>query len=338
MLGLLRTALIGSLVVALPLGSAAAEDAETLIKEGVKLRIVHNPVAAYELFSRAYALGRTPRAAAQLGLCEFDLNRWVDAESHLDEALGSVGDHWIEKDQNRKVLSDALAEVRRHLARVQITGRPAGAEVAVAGASVGRLPLPGSVRVAEGSVEIQVAADNYKPERRTVKVQAGELFRINFDLEPTHAASAPDKAAVATPPPPSSARTSDESPPGDWMRSAAWVSAGAGVVLAGAGVAELLVSRGRYVRFNNATDATNTVDNHCNDQAPAGGGGSCTGFLADAKSARNLAIGSFVLAGAAAATSVVFFLNSPSRPDDRRSALSCSPTLRTWGAQCTVAF
>ena len=50
-----------------------AEQAEALIREGVRLRAHDNAAQALPLFEKAYQIVRTPRTAAQLGLCELEL-------------------------------------------------------------------------------------------------------------------------------------------------------------------------------------------------------------------------------------------------------------------------
>ncbi|HEY7371522.1 MAG TPA: hypothetical protein VIF57_05035, partial [Polyangia bacterium] len=50
-----------------------AEQAEALIREGVQLRAHDKAALALPLFEKAYQISRTPRTAAQLGLCELEL-------------------------------------------------------------------------------------------------------------------------------------------------------------------------------------------------------------------------------------------------------------------------
>src|SRR5256885_12888670 len=66
-----------------------AEQAESLIREGVRLRGLDQTARALPLFQKAYEMSRTPRTAGQLGLCEMELGAYVDAERHLGEALAS---------------------------------------------------------------------------------------------------------------------------------------------------------------------------------------------------------------------------------------------------------
>src|SRR5687767_13732162 len=94
----------------LPAAAAHAQGPEALIKRGVELRRQGEDQAALREFQRAHALAPTPRAAAQIGLAEQALERWTDAEAHLNEALRARNDPWIRK--NRAVLEESLRTVR----------------------------------------------------------------------------------------------------------------------------------------------------------------------------------------------------------------------------------
>ncbi len=229
-------------LAAIASGTARGEDAESLIKDGIELRRAGDDQAAHKLFVRAYQLARTPRGAAQLGLCEQALSRWVDAETHLSEALRGGRDPWIKK--NRVVLDGSMETVKSHLGRVAITGRPAGASVEVDGRAVGALPLTAAVRVAAGEVNVRVASDGHEVGRRVVAVKPGELVSISVELERSLVVAAP-ALAVAPPAPsvitmaaPGAAQPApDESRPvlrtwWFWTAAAVVVAGGVGLTLA----------------------------------------------------------------------------------------------------------
>lgn len=150
---------------------AAADPAEMLIREGVELRKRGQDAKAVERFQEAYELAHTPRAAAQLGLCEQALGRYVEADAHISEALLS-SDPWIER--SRSTLETSLEGVRRHLATITVTGEPSGAVIRVNGQAAGRLPQSIPVRVLPGAVEIIVSAMGHETHKATVQGKAGE--------------------------------------------------------------------------------------------------------------------------------------------------------------------
>ena len=62
------------------------------------------------MFEKAYQISRTPRTAAQLGLCELELGDFVEAERHLNEALAEPEHPWVKK--NKATLKKSLETAR----------------------------------------------------------------------------------------------------------------------------------------------------------------------------------------------------------------------------------
>jgi len=88
-------------LVAVALGAVPARAAkpygpeeEALIRRGIEYRKALDDLSARAEFQKAYDLTHSPRAAAQLGLAEFGLGRWEDAEAHVSEALRKPSDPW----------------------------------------------------------------------------------------------------------------------------------------------------------------------------------------------------------------------------------------------------
>jgi hypothetical protein len=92
-------------VVAITLGvigaarAAVASDgaADALVARGLELRREGKAAEALELFERAYSLSPSPRTVGQMGLAEASLQRWLDAEKHLNTSLGVADDPWVRK-------------------------------------------------------------------------------------------------------------------------------------------------------------------------------------------------------------------------------------------------
>ena len=166
----------------------AADDgvAETHIKNGIELRRRGDDQAALGEFTKAYDLARTPRAAAQLALCEQSLARWVEAHGHMLEALAHKDDPWISK--NRNTLQPAFAAIREHTARLEVVGSPDGAELSVAGRSIGRLPMSGPVMVNAGLIDLEVTAPGYKRVQRSFTLPADGYQRVLIRLDELAAA------------------------------------------------------------------------------------------------------------------------------------------------------
>src|SRR4051812_24298887 len=159
---------------------ARADDVEALIKRGVELRRSGQDAEALELFRRAYDAAQTPRALAQMGLAEQALGRWPEAEAHIVKALAADKDAWILK--NRSTLDASLVAIGEHLGSLEILGEPAGAEVIVDGQVAGKLPMAQPLRLATGSVAVEVRARGRLSVSRTVLVSAGQLTRETVRL------------------------------------------------------------------------------------------------------------------------------------------------------------
>ncbi|HEX2660393.1 MAG TPA: PEGA domain-containing protein [Polyangia bacterium] len=159
---------------------AAGNDEESLIREGVEYRRKQNDTAALESFRKAYELKHSARAAAQMGLAEVALGRWVEAAGHLEEAMARSGDPWVAK--HLTTLNESYARVRQRVGELEILGGPPGATIAVEGVVVGTLPLSKPVRVRSGDCRFIVSAPGHDPVTRTVDVAAGQLTRETVNL------------------------------------------------------------------------------------------------------------------------------------------------------------
>jgi hypothetical protein len=226
-----------------------AEDVDTLLRQGVALRKERKDREAFELFQRAVDLQKTPRALAQLGLCEQALGLWPKAESHIKEALDAAGDPWITK--NRSTLEESVRAIDAHLGSLEIWGDPADAEVLFNGRPVGALPATGAVRVEIGQVTVTVRAKGYADTIRTIDVKGGDSLRENVTL--VAAAPAPIMPPVAPAPTAGEQTPSLVAQPGATADEASarpvyarwWFWTSIGAVAAGGVVAAILLSRGQ---------------------------------------------------------------------------------------------
>lgn len=252
----LTVALLSSVSGLIPAPSAfAAPTAEALIKEGLELRRAGRDSDALAKFEAAYNQSKTPRAAAQWGLCLQAVSRWSEADPLLAEALSATQDPWVKK--NREILKESQEAVKAHVGRIEVLGDPMGAAVTVAGRMVGNLPLPAAVTVNEGSVDVEVSANGYKRAVRTVTVNGASYQRVVLRLEPVAVEStAPPTVAEAGAEPAkepglnisATPATSEESRP---ITKNPWFWAGTGVVVLGAIAAVVILSSGtEYPKAN----------------------------------------------------------------------------------------
>ncbi len=172
--------------------AAESETADQLVAKGVELRKKGDHAGALREFQAAHQKEPSGRTLAQMGIAEATLQHWVDAENHLSQALESTMP-WVEK--NRATLEQTLQTVRTHTAEISIYGTT-GAVVTVGDKIVGRIPLPSSPLVNEGTVTIKVESPGHKPFVATLPAKGGAQLIVTATLEPLLPASPPPAPPV----------------------------------------------------------------------------------------------------------------------------------------------
>jgi hypothetical protein len=257
MIGVLAGLALG-LAICSVAGAQETNEEDAFIRRGLQLRKQGNDRAALLELQRAYEVGRSPRAAAQLGFAEQALGMWPQAEAHVGEALRARDDHWVRK--NRVTVEQALATIRAHVGRVEIVGGEPGAQVTVNGQAAGALPLADAIAVSAGPVEIEVRAAGFAPSVKTVNVAVGEYARVPFTLQPRAV-----QARVPQPPPravapvqpvpgalaqmPAAAPTGDRDD-GRGRRYAGIGLVAGGLAAVGGGVAASLTAKNKFDAIN----------------------------------------------------------------------------------------
>ena len=319
-----------------------AEQAEALIREGVKLRSQDKTAQALPMFENAYKISRTPRTAAQLGLCEMELGYWVEAERYLTEALASPDHPWIAK--NKGSLKKPLETARANIGELVLTVTPATADVSLNKKPLDRSQIGPPIRLDKGPVDVEVRAQGYEPVRESVTIVGGKREQRTYALVPEASkpvvaekfpgAPAPDAgtgAAVTltTAPPPAQ--------PGKNMRLAAWITGGAAAAALVFGSVEAISAGSKSSAFNDHTSTMGGVAYH--DCGTADLSDACKSLKSDYDSALTLTIVGFAAAGALAATSAVLFvLSSPKEQGGGARAFGCVPDPVGRGVGCTLRF
>jgi hypothetical protein len=330
--------LTGALLAPARAGAATpAEEAEALVRQGNQLRSAGDDQNALPLFEKAVQVHPSYRTWAQLGLVEKALGRWAEADRHLTDALKGGQDPWIQK--NVTVLEKTLAEVKRQVARIEITGEPVGAEVLVNGRPVGKVPLPQPVRVNAGTVDIELRAPGYKPTLRTVAVVGLQYQPVVIRLEREGTGD-----SSASPPPgggPLSLGMDADRPVQPWRP---WAVGGA---LAGAAVG---IGVGVLGAVNHDQKVTDFNKYPC-AEAPDGSivnkntgvkDQKCANLRASYKNAKTMAIVGFTAGAALGATALVLYLTTPSGGGGGETAMATAPVCAAGpglvGLGCTLRF
>jgi hypothetical protein len=357
------------LPLAVPTRALAADEADRLIKEGLDLRRAGDDQSAYKLFVQAYGEGHTPRAAAQLGFCEQALGRWADAETHLSEGLRALSsDPWIRK--SRAPIEQSLSTVKKQIARIEVVGEPAGAEVLINGAPAGKLPLDTLARVAGGVIEVELRKAGYTRASKILRVEGGQYQKvvIRAEREPETAAAAAERSRaeaaerqlLAPPAPPEDDPSEDSDGPAraaaprvrrdqparrggaggsvNSLRVAAWVTGGVSLVFLGAGAIELVSASSSLDEFGR-TPAASDPTMACGTNLPNYGGARCASLYHDWRQARTIGVAGLVGGGLLAAASLTLFIvSAEDPPGSDQASITCAPTVRDLGFGCVAHF
>ncbi len=286
------------LVMAAAAGQArAAEDPEALIRDGIELRRHGEDAKAHGYFQRAYDVGHTPRAAAQLGLVNQALGFNLEAERYLTEAL-QTQDPWVLS--HRNTLEKSRQTVRARLGRIEVRGLPGDATAAWAGQAAQPVPTNNVLWVVPGKVTLTFAAPNHTSVTKETSVGPGESVTVEVEMpavpqpvaaQPPAAPEPAPVAAAATQAPAASPDTETSS--GRPLRIAGLITAGAGVA---AGVAGIFVYRA-------GVNKAHAIEQNANPQSPAPYDESNGNY----KSLSNAGIGLMIGGGVALATGVVLY-------------------------------
>ena len=358
---------LGAIGIAQPmLAASPSAEEERLLKKGVKLREAGDERHAVVELQQAYDLARSPKAAGQLGLSEWALGRWVEAESHVTEALKATNDPFLRDKQRRQVLEQALNTIQGHLGTLEIAGEPTGAEVVVAGKIVGRFPLAESLRACAGPVDIEVSADGYESDKRTITLSAGQYQRILVRLKRTGVATSAVNPPVATPNASPTAVTINVLPaqvatspdrsqtlgqtttpenksPIRWRSVAKWSALGGAVGMLGLGIGANVYHKDQYNKFTVSCEqagknqkgeviVSHKIGFSLTDDA-------CMQFWDNSANAKTASIVGYVSAGVLAAAWLTLWLTEPSpKVEAGTVAWSCAPTIGGIGMACAFRY
>jgi hypothetical protein len=322
-----------TLALALSPAARAGHDPDP-IAQGLALRKAGDDQGALPLFQKGYEATHAPRAAAQLGLCEQALGRWLDAETHVTEALKAADDPWVKK--NDETLYAALVVIKSHVGRLEIVGTPAGATVTVNGLEVGPLPLAEPIRVAAGEVEVALTLPGYVRASRSVRVDGAGYQKIALHAERE---AVPAPAAVATPAEPAAEPAAATTPTavatvtehpaeesqagGGWRKPVRWTALGLGAVSLGVGIYGILHNRSLVDQFDDGCG----IDGKTGVAHPKTGSTETDMTCGDLKqryeTASTIGTVGLVSAGIFAAAGVVLWLTEPEPGPVQAALRSC---------------
>jgi len=292
---------------------AQTPEADRLIAEGVELRRAGDEQGAFDRFREAYELSPSPRAQGQMGLAAKSLRLWLDAERHLEGALSSAADPWVDK--NREALQQALDVVVTNVASLRVETNVPRAKLFLNGREIAELPMRQAVRVLAGAAELEVHAPGYRTavRRETLAARRVTALRIDLVAETPAPPVAPEKPAASPTPAPARAPIDQDAGAGGTSSQRTWAYVAGGVGVVGIGV-------GTYFGLR-----TLSLKNERDEECPESACKSERGVDLD-ESARSAALVSTIGFGvgvAALGTAVVLWFTEPDR-DAKRAGVGAT--------------
>jgi hypothetical protein len=176
-----------------------AAEVEDLITRGIALRRAGDDAHALALFQRADELQpRSTRIRVHLAAACQALGRWEEADRYLALALEDPADPYVQKHQ--AILAAARHTIDGHMASVELTGDPPGAQLWLNGRALGTLPLTQLLRVEAGIYTLEARLRGHYPVTRSLALPGGVLTREQISLAPVTSADVPPASPHAAAP------------------------------------------------------------------------------------------------------------------------------------------
>ncbi len=137
---------------------------------------------AVELYSKSFELYPSFDVACNLGTAELDNRQYVSAANHLSYCLRNFPS--AESRKLKKTMEGNLAVAKKHVGTVKVDVGESGAQVSIAGRSVGESPIKRKIYVAPGTHRALLEKHGESVERRFSVEKGGEVvlvLRLNSD-------------------------------------------------------------------------------------------------------------------------------------------------------------
>jgi hypothetical protein len=179
------------------------ERAEALefFREGNQLFMQGKLTPAREAYLKAWALAPTFDIACNLGRTEVELGMKREAADHLSFCLENFSaSSRPEFREAEDKFRELLTAIRPTLAALHFFVNPAGAEVAVDRAIIGKAPIRREIFVEPGDHEVVIRLAGYRSIERRITTQVGQTREVRFDLVSEASAPPADPLAPAVAP------------------------------------------------------------------------------------------------------------------------------------------
>ena len=273
---------------------------DVTVKNAVAEYAAGNWGEARVLFARAHEMAPSARTFRGLGLCDFELRRYVEAITELEAALADQRKPLTSA--QRQETQTALERAREYVAVFELSVPAGVTEMTLDGAT---RPLPGDGKLAlnPGLHRVVVRPQDGDPIAREVDVQAGARGTIAFEPE-RPAAAEPGSMPAAPFPAEETRQATAAQPQGSGPLLWTWVAGGATVAFGAATVVFALLTQDKVDAFDDVKFADPVQAASLRDD------GQTYQLLT------NVGVG--VTAAAAVGTVVLYFVESSEPPQEKK--------------------
>ena len=173
--------LAGTALWAAGLGAQTSdEEAKLHYQQGVALFKEENYKMALAEFVKSYELKANWKLKLNIGICYYNLNRFVQAKQVLEEYITEGGSD-LEADKQAKA-EDLLDQVAKVIAEVKVEANVSGATVFIDDKEVATTPMDKAVTLEAGLYSLKVEADGYKPYEKDISLAGGDQKVLDISL------------------------------------------------------------------------------------------------------------------------------------------------------------
>lgn len=185
-------------------------EARARFDEGVKAAAKRDFEAARVAFKQAFALKPVPEVLRNLGASEVMSGHDLEGARHLTEYLAGAKE--LAK-RERDELAELVQKAESKLGRLELEVDADGATLTVGGETVGQSPLGWVWHVSPGEHVVTASKAGAGEAKRTVRVAAGALERVELRLSHEASAAPPEGPPAAASGPSASPGGADGTPP-----------------------------------------------------------------------------------------------------------------------------
>jgi len=176
----------GVLLAVFLLASGAAysdqteDEAKTHYKQGVALFAEENYKSALGEFLKSFELKPNWKLRITIGICYFNLGRFIEAHDQLLAYLEEGGQEVLPEKKTQA--EDLLAQVAKLMATVKFSTNVEGASITIDGKEIGKTPMKKSYGLEAGLYKVKIEAGGYEPFIKDINVAGGDSKEIEVNL------------------------------------------------------------------------------------------------------------------------------------------------------------